>query len=159
MGGGVKKMFKANLLLFLFLVVGLIFGNSLVAASAGTLLVMKLLNSPMLLKIVERHALQWGLLFLLIAVMVPLTKDKVGGRELCQALVTPAGLVALVGGVIAAYLCGQGLSLLFLKPEVIVGLVLGTVLGVSFFKGVPVGPLAAAGLTAILLKLFGLLSK
>ncbi|HHT48403.1 MAG TPA: DUF441 domain-containing protein [Firmicutes bacterium] len=154
-----KKLFKANLLLLVFLVVGLVFGNSLVAASAGSLLVMKLLNSSMLMKIVERHALQWGLLFLLIAVMVPLTKEKIGGKELLQIIATPAGLVAIIGGIAAAYLCGQGLGLLHIKPEVMVGLVIGTVLGVSFFKGVPVGPLAAAGLTAVLLKLLGLVTK
>ena len=63
MGGGVKKMLKANLVLFLFLFIGLFFGNSLVAASAGTLLVLKLLNSPMMLTVLERHSLQWGCFF------------------------------------------------------------------------------------------------
>ena len=152
-------MLQANLVLFSFLVLGLLFGNSLVAASAGSLLVIKLLNSPALLKIVERHALQWGLLFLLIAVMVPFAKDKIGGKELVQIMISPSVLVAVVGGMIAAYLCGQGLGLLHFKPEVMVGLVIGTVLGVSFFKGVPVGPLAAAGLTAVLLKILGLGQK
>ncbi len=152
-------MLKANLVLFSLLVIGLLFGNSLVAASAGTLLVIKLLDSPALLNIVEKHALQWGLLFLLIAVMVPLTKDKIGGKELCQMLVSPAGLVAIVGGILAAYLCGQGLNLLHWNPEVMIGLVIGTVLGVAFFKGAPVGPLAAAGLSAVLLKLLGLTQK
>ena len=152
-------MLKANLVLFSLLVIGLLFGNSLVAASAGTLLVIKLLDSPALLNIVEKHALQWGLLFLLIAVMVPLTKEKIGGKELCQMLVSPAGLVAIVGGILAAYLCGQGLNLLHLNPEVMIGLVIGTVLGVAFFKGAPVGPLAAAGLSAVLLKLLGLTQK
>ena len=159
MGGGVKKMLKANLVLFLFLFIGLFFGNSLIAASAGTLLVLKLLNSPVVLTVLERHALQWGLLFLLIAVMVPLTKDQSAGKELFQVLLTPAGLVAVVGGIAAAYLSGQGLGLLYFKPEIMIGLVLGTVLGVSFFKGVPVGPLAAAGLAAVLLKLIGLVQK
>ncbi|HEY8392948.1 MAG TPA: DUF441 domain-containing protein [Capillibacterium sp.] len=159
MGGGVKILFQTNLLLFFFLALGLIFGNSLVAASAGTLLVLKLLNSPVLLKIVENHALQWGLLFLLIAVMAPLTGGKDGGRELFKILVSPAGLVALAGGMLAAYLCGQGLGLLRLRPEVMIGSVFGIVLGVSFLKGAPVGPLAAAGLTAILLKLLGLSAK
>ena len=62
-GGGVKNLLKGNLLLFLFLALGLIFGNSLVAASAGSLLVLKLLNSPVLIKVVERHALEWGCFF------------------------------------------------------------------------------------------------
>jgi uncharacterized membrane protein (DUF441 family) len=159
MGGGVKKMLKANLVLFLFLFIGLFFGNSLVAASAGTLLVLKLLNSPMMLTVLERHSLQWGLLFLLIAVMVPLSKEQSSGKMLFQVLLTPAGLAAVVGGIAAAYLSGQGLGLLHFKPEILLGLVLGTVLGVSFFKGMPVGPLAAAGLAAVLLKLMGLAQK
>lgn len=154
-----KNLLKGNLLLFLFLALGLIFGNSLVAASAGSLLVLKLLNSPVLIKVVERHALEWGLLFLLMAVMAPLTGIKDGGRELLKILLTPAGLAALAGGMLAAYLCGQGLGLLRLWPEVLVGLVLGIVLGVSVLKGAPVGPLAAAGLTALLLKLLGLSPK
>lgn len=149
-------MLKANLVLFLFFVIGLLFGNSLVAASAGSLLVIKLLNSPALANILEKHALQWGLLFLLIAVMLPLTKEKIDGKELLHMLVTPVGLVAMVGGILAAYLCGQGLSLLHLNPGILIGMVIGTVLGVAFFKGVPVGPLAAAGLTAVLLKLLRL---
>jgi uncharacterized membrane protein (DUF441 family) len=135
---------------------GLLFGNSLVAASAGSLLIIKLLNSPLLSNILEKHALQWGLLFLLIAVMVPLTKEKIGGKELLQMLVTPVSLIAIVGGILAAYLCGQGLSLLHFNPGILIGMVIGTVLGVAFFKGVPVGPLAAAGLTAVLLKMLGL---
>ena len=94
-----------------------------------------------------------------MAVMAPLTGIKDGGRELLKILLTPAGLAALAGGMLAAYLCGQGLGLLRLWPEVLVGLVLGIVLGVSVLKGAPVGPLAAAGLTALLLKLLGLSPK
>ncbi|NLM37805.1 MAG: DUF441 domain-containing protein [Firmicutes bacterium] len=152
-------MLKANLVLFLFLCLGLFFGNSLVAAGAGTLLVLKLLNSPVLLAVLERHALQWGLLFLLIAVMVPLAKDQSGWRALIQVLFSPTGLAAVAGGITAAYLSGEGLGLLSFQPEIMVGLVIGTVLGVFFFKGMPVGPLAAAGLTAVLLKLMGLAQK
>lgn len=159
MGGGVKLMLKANLVLFFFFCTGLVFGNSLVAASAGTLLVLKLLNSPLLLAILERHALQWGLLFLLIAVLLPFTKDQSSGKGLLAVLLTPTGVVAVVGGITAAYLSGQGLGLLHLKPEIIIGLILGTILGVFFCKGIPVGPLAAAGLTAVLLKLLGLIEK
>lgn len=152
-------MLKANLVLFALFVLGMFSGNSLVAASAGSLLVIKLLKTPFLLEVVERHSLEWGLLFLLLAVMVPFAKDKVGAKELLQTFVTPVGLLSILGGTIATYLCGQGLGLLNLQPEMMVGLVIGTVIGVSFFKGIPVGPLAAAGLTAILLKLFELVKK
>jgi uncharacterized membrane protein (DUF441 family) len=34
-----------------------------------------------------------------------------------------------------------------------VGLVIGSIMGIIFLRGVPVGPLMAAGITAFLLKL------
>jgi len=155
----VKIMLKANLVLVALFLLGMLAGNSLLAASAGSLLVIKLLKTPFLLEVAERHALEWGLLFLLIAVMVPLARDKIGGKEIIQSFVTPVGLLSLLGGTIATYLCGQGVGLLQERPEVMAGLVVGTVIGVTFLKGIPVGPLAAAGLTAILLRLFELVKK
>jgi uncharacterized membrane protein (DUF441 family) len=152
-------MFKANLILFALFTIGMIAGNSLVAASAGTLLVIKIMKTPFLLEVAERHSLEWGLLFLLIAVMVPFARDQAGWEEIARTFTTPVGLLSILGGIIATYLCGQGMGLLNVQPEIIVGLVIGTVLGVSFLKGIPVGPLAAAGLTALLLKILGLAER
>lgn len=35
------------------------------------------------------------------------------------------------------------------EPQVIAGLLIGTVLGVAFLRGVPVGPLIAAGILSL----------
>lgn len=149
-------MNAGKLILTILLLLGMAFKNNLVAASAGTLLVLKLVNLPSALKTLERHSLEWGLLFLLLAVMVPFALDKIGFREIGRTFLTPVGIAAILGGLLAAYLCGQGVILLQWKPEIMVGLVIGTLLGVAFLKGFPVGPLAAAGLAALLLHLFGL---
>ena len=149
-------MNAGKLILTILFLLGMVFRNNLVAASAGTLLVIKLVNLPSALKVLERHSLEWGLLFLLLAVMVPFALDKIGFQEIGRTFFTPVGVVAIVGGVLAAYLCGQGVILLQWKPEIMAGLVIGTLLGVSFLKGSPVGPLAAAGLAALLLHFFGL---
>lgn len=152
-------MVRANLILLSLFLLGIIFGNNLIAAGAGTLLVVKLINIPALLGVVERHSLEWGLLFLLIAVMVPFAQEKVGWKEIGRSLTTPVGLLAVLGGALATYLCGQGVALLKWQPEIMVGLVVGTLIGVAFLKGIPVGPLAAAGLTAIILNILGLGKK
>jgi uncharacterized membrane protein (DUF441 family) len=152
-------MIRANLMLLSMFLLGMIFGNNLIAASAGTLLVIKLIKLPSLLGVVERHCLEWGLLFLLITVMVPFAQEKVGFKEMMTSFTNPVGLVAILGGALATYICGQGVALLNWRPEVMAGLVIGTVLGVALLKGMPVGPLAAAGLTAVILNLFGLNKK
>lgn len=152
-------MLRANMILVALLFLGILFSNNLVAAGAGTLLVLKLVNLSSLLEIAENKALEWGLLFLLIAVMAPFAREKVGLKEICQSFTTPVGLLSILGGILATCLCGQGVILLKWRPEIMVGLVIGTVIGVSFLKGIPVGPMAAAGLTAIILNLLGLNKK
>ncbi|MCO6560559.1 MAG: DUF441 family protein, partial [Gilliamella sp.] len=36
-------------------------------------------------------------------------------------------------------------------PTIINGLIIGTLIGVAFFKGIPVGPLIAAGILSLLI--------
>lgn len=152
-------MVHDNLLLLVILALGLIFNNNLVAAGAGSLLVLKLIKLNTVLLLLERRALDVGLLFLLVAVLIPFSLDKVGVKDIWQTFQTTRGWLAVTGGVVAAYLCGQGLVLLQVQPEVVVGLVVGTVIGVSLLKGIPVGPLAAAGVTALLFNLLGLAKR
>jgi uncharacterized membrane protein (DUF441 family) len=149
-------MIQDNLLLLVILAMGLVFNNNLVAAGAGSLLVLKLIKLQIVLQLLERRALDLGLLFLLIAVLAPFALDQVGVKDIWQTFQTLRGWLAVVGGVTAAYLCGQGLILMQLQPEVVVGMVVGTIIGVSLLKGIPVGPLAAAGVTALLFNLLGL---
>lgn len=149
-------MVQDNLLLLVIFTLGLTFNNNLIAAGAGSLLVLKLVRMQSILLLLERRAVDVGLLFLLIAVLVPFSLDRVGLGEIMNTFRSLKGLIAVFGGIGAAYLCGQGLVLLQVEPEVVVGLVVGTVIGVSLLKGIPVGPLAAAGITAILFNLLGI---
>ncbi len=149
-------MIQDNLLLLIILMIGLVFNNHLIASAAGSLLVLKLTKLHSLLYLFERRAIDVGLLFLLIAVLIPFALERVGIKDIWLTFQSLPGIIAVVGGIAAAYLCGQGLILLQLQPEVVVGLVLGTVIGVSLLKGIPVGPLAAAGVTAILLNILGI---
>ena len=152
-------MIQDNLLLLILLVIGLLFNNHLIASAAGSLLVLKLIKLQSILYLFERRAIDIGLLFLLIAVLVPFALDRIGIKDIWLTFQSIPGVIAVIGGIVAAYLCGQGLVLLQLQPEVVVGLVIGTVIGVSLLKGIPVGPLAAAGVTALLLNILGIGKK
>ncbi len=152
-------MFQDNLLLIIILALGLVFNNNLVAASAGSLLVLKFIKLRTILFLLERRAVDIGLLFLLVAVLTPFALDKVKVVDIWKTFQSIQGISAVIGGIAAAYLCGQGMALLQIRPEIVVGLVVGTIIGVSLLKGIPVGPLAAAGVTAIILNLLGLGKK
>lgn len=145
----------APLALLLALGIGLLAHNRLVAAAATLLLVVRLTGLTEALRFLADRSLELGLVLLTVAVLAPLAVERTSLADLGRLLTTLPGWLALVGGAVATCVNGQGVDLLKDRPEVVGGLLLGTVVGVVFLKGIPVGPLTAAGVTALLLRLLG----
>ena len=55
-------------------------------------------------------------------------------------------LTAFAVGILVAWLAGRGVPLMSTRPELVTGLLVGTIIGVAFLGGIPVGPLIAAGI-------------
>ena len=53
----------------------------------------------------------------------------------------------------------KGVGLLSGQPEITVALVIGTIMGVVFFKGIAAGPVIASGITFCILKVLELFLK
>lgn len=143
--------------LVVLILIGILGRSNIIATSACLLLVLKLTNLEKFYPLLERRGLEMGLLFLTISVLVPFASGKVSFQEITSSFLTISGILALLGGALATYMNGQGLNLLQIQPQMMVGLVVGSIIGIVFFKGVPVGPLMAAGLTAFFLQLLRLM--
>lgn len=140
--------------LVLVLLAGVVGRNPLVIMAAGLLLVIAVVPLGPVLTTLERHSVQVGLTLLIIGLLAPFATGRLGLAHMLAGLKGPLGLSALIGGALSAYMCAKGLILLELEPEIIVGLVAGTIIGVAAFSGIPVGPLAAAGLTAVIYEIW-----
>ena len=68
---------------------------------------------------------------------------------LLHSFVNWKSLIAIAVGVFVSWLGGRGVTLMSSQPSLVAGLLVGTVLGVALFRGVPVGPLIAAGLVSL----------
>lgn len=145
---------QAELILMALVMIGIVGRSSIIATAASVLLIIKLLRLDAYLPLVERRGLELGLLFLTMAVLVPFALEKVTWKDVLSMFTSPPGILAIVGGALATFMNGKGLALLQWDPQIIVGLVIGSIFGILFLKGIPVGPLMAAGITAILVKLF-----
>ena len=62
-------------------------------------------------------------------------------------------------GILVAVLSRYGISQLAAVPQVTVMLVIGTILGVVFLKGVAAGPVIASGMAYVIISLLGLSFK
>ncbi|KAB2953889.1 DUF441 domain-containing protein [Heliorestis acidaminivorans] len=147
-------MHGGTLLLLIVIAIGIFARSPLTVMATVAILILHLLGWHGWLHWAERHGVNMGLFMLTLAMLAPFATGKVGFKEVYQTFVSVPGLIALAGGVIATNLNKQGIELLHGEPQIIVGMILGSLLGIVFFGGVPVGPLMAGGLTALALTIY-----
>lgn len=145
-----------NLFLLILLGMGIVGQNNLVSVSSAALLLLRLLNLQQVLPYLEGPGLQLGLTLLILSIVTPFASGNMGVADAVKSVLRPTGAVTFICGIVGAYLGAQGVQILQNRPEATLGLVLGTIVGATFFRGIPVGPLVAAGMAAVLLQFFGL---
>ncbi|BAN97786.1 hypothetical protein E05_30200 [Plautia stali symbiont] len=123
--------------------------NSAVTISILILLVIKLTPLAQFFPYVEKQGIQIGIIILTVAVMAPLASGTLPASSLLKSFANWQSIVAIIVGVFVAWLSGRDVSLMSVQPSVIGGLLISTVIGVAFFRGVPVGPLIAAGIVSL----------
>jgi uncharacterized membrane protein (DUF441 family) len=144
---------NGEIVLVALIIVGLLGRSPIITTAACLLLIVKLIHFQRFLPVIERRGLEFGLLFLTMAVLVPFASGKMQMKDVISPLTSWTGWFALVGGAAATYLNSKGLDLLKIDPQLIVGLVIGSIAGIVLLRGIPVGPLMAAGLTALMMKI------
>ena len=133
------------------LILGVVGHNSTVTYAAVIVLVLKILaqisGQAIILEWMGGHGLTLGIIILTAAVLVPIADGTVTVQTIIESFKTPIGIVAVTAGLLAAISGGVGVPLMQSNPNVIPALIVGTMAGVFFFKGIAVGPLIAAGFT------------
>ncbi len=148
---------EINLTLLVIGVLGVIVKNDSLIIAGFLLLLLRLFRLDSLLYTVDNYAVRVGIILIMVGVLSPLATGKLQLAGLKEALVNPLAIVALVMGVAVTQFTREGLNLMEINPQITINLVLGVVLGVAFFKGVPSGPLIASGITAVIYKLLSFL--
>ncbi|MBV7388691.1 DUF441 domain-containing protein [Pasteurellaceae bacterium TAE3-ERU1] len=141
---------SSTLLLLALLMLGLFSHNSAITIASITLLIVAHTPLTHLLPWIDKSAVNIGIIILTVGVLSPLVSGKVQLAGL-STFFSWKMLLAISIGVAVAWLGGRGVNLMQGQPDVIPGLIIGTVAGVAFLKGVPVGPLIAAGLLSLFL--------
>ncbi|AIQ59057.1 DUF441 domain-containing protein [Paenibacillus borealis] len=144
-------MDMTSLLLLGLAALGIISSNSPVTIAMVVLLLIRVLGLQQAFPWLEKYGLTIGIIILTIGVMTPLASGKISLQTIGQSFLHWKSLAAIGIGILVAYLGGRGAVLMGSQPTIVAGLLIGTVIGVAFFKGVPVGPLIAAGILSLLI--------
>jgi len=146
------SQFDLNLLVLLVLLAcGIFSHNTAVTIAAAVLIVLKITPLNELLPYVQQHGLNIGIIILTIGVLTPIASGKIPGDSILKSFLSWKSLLAIAIGLFVAWLGGRGVKLMSSQPDVVAGLLIGTVAGVAVLRGVPVGPLIAAGILSLLI--------
>ncbi|MFZ7945734.1 DUF441 domain-containing protein [Neobacillus sp. 19] len=150
---------ESFLFLLLLLVIGFIAKNSSLMIAIAVLLLLKISGmDAKSFTFLQTKGINWGVTIITIAVLAPIASGDIGFKDLSGAFKTPFAWIALISGMLVALLAKGGVKLLADDPQITTALVLGTILSVSIFKGVAVGPLIGAGIAYAAMRIFGLFS-
>lgn len=139
-----------NLIVLLVLVAcGIFSHNSAVTIAAAVLIVFKITPLSEFFPLLQQHGLNIGIVILTIGVLTPIASGKIPGEAILKSFLSWKSLLAIAIGVFVAWLGGRGVKLMTHQPNIVAGLLIGTVAGVALLRGVPVGPLIAAGVLSL----------
>ena len=124
---------------------GVISQNNSITISATVLLLMQQTVLVQFVPLVEKHGLNIGIIFLTVGVLSPLVSGRVQVPPVAEFLNFKI-IASVLIGIFVAWLAGRGVFLMGQQPVLVAGLLIGTVIGVAFMGGIPVGPLIAAGI-------------
>lgn len=139
------------LVLLVLLACGIFSHNTAVTIAAAALIVLKITPLNELLPYVQQHGLNIGIIILTIGVLARIASGKIPGDSILKSFLSWKSLLAITIGLFVAWLGGRGVKLMSSQPDVVAGLLIGTVAGVAVLRGVPVGPLIAAGILSLLI--------
>lgn len=141
-----------NLLVLLILLgFGVFSRNTAIIIAIGVLIVIKLTPLAEFFPYIQQHGLNIGIIILTIGVLAPIASGKLSGESILKSFISIKSLLAIAVGLLVAWLGGRGVKLMTHQPDVVAGLLIGTVAGVALLRGVPVGPLIAAGILSLLI--------
>lgn len=139
------------MVLLVLLAVGVVSHNSAVTIAAAVLIVFKITPLSEFFPLLQQHGLNIGIIILTIGVLTPIASSKIPGDAILKSFLHWKSLMAIAVGMFVAWLGARGVSLMSNQPNIVAGLLIGTVAGVAVLRGVPVGPLIAAGILSLLI--------
>lgn len=137
--------------LIVLLACGVLSHNSSITIASAVLIAVRISPLDQYFPFLQTHALSVGITILTIGVLTPIASGKIPGEMILKSFMSYKSILAIVIGLIVAWLGGRGVKLMSSQPDVVAGLLIGTVAGVALLRGVPVGPLIAAGLLSLLI--------
>lgn len=140
-----------DILISLLLVLSIATKNKSMTISLATLLLVKYTFGESLLNKFSQYGLTVGVIILTIGLLSPLALGKYDFNQIKEVVLSRDGIIGLLAGVTVAILGSKGVAVSEINVQLLLGVIFGTIIGVAFFKGNPVGPIIGSGFAYVVI--------
>ncbi len=141
-------MSQAGITLLAILVISVIFKDLILASAAGSLFVITLLVDKSTLSVAGKPAFSIGIFFLMLFILMPVASERVRFTDLVDQLGNVQFFLAMGTAAAISFFGGRGVTYMQ-QSHILFAVVLGTLIGVLFLKGLPAGLVIAAGIVSV----------
>lgn len=146
-----------KLLLLGIIFLSLIGKNKPMTIGGIIVLILSFINNQSLNRYLKDNLIDIGLIFLMVWLLLPIIDNNTQIHN-PKAFININGIVSFLCGLFVVTVAGKGLSYLNANTPAIGGIILGSIIGVLFFDGIPVGMLTASGIAYLIIKIIKVLS-
>lgn len=143
----------SKIILIVLFILSLINKNKSLTGAAFIIFVISLIDNGKSAEFIEKHFMNLGMTFLMIWMLVPLIKQTSVESININQLLNLRSIISIIAGISAVLVASKGVTFLKLNSDTMPGILIGSIIGVTFLGGVPVGPLIASGMVFGILKL------
>ena len=150
-----------NRVLLLFLIcISIIAKNKPLLVGSTVVLILSFFDKYYIAKIDKNMFLNGGLMLLMIWMLMPLIQSN-GSYSFydIKNYLNIDWLVSFLSGFFIVIIAARGLDLLNSNPSILIGVIVGSIIGVTFFGGIPVGILTGSRIAYLIIKLLKIIFK
>jgi uncharacterized membrane protein (DUF441 family) len=146
-----------KIIILALVIISFITKNKNLGIAALIVFAVSISGSEKLVNAVEKYCMDIGMIFLMMWMLIPLIKMETSNGGGFKSLLTLNGAVSFLAGVVVVLLAAKGVDFTKGSADVLSGVVIGSIVGVSLLGGVPVGPLIASGIAYEIVKLINII--
>ena len=140
------EQYWTQILLSIVLLLSVATKNRPMAISAAVILLLKLVRADRPLEYLAKNGISWGVILITLGFLAPIVLGRYSLGDIKTIFLKFDGIVGFFAGISVALLGAKGIEIGPINTNLTLGVIIGTFVGVAFFKGTPVGPLIGSGI-------------
>lgn len=145
---------KNQIVLICLIFISILAKNKTMTIAGIIVFILAFIDNDTIIQFTKDYFLNIGTTILTIWILIPLIDNSKNKNILnLKNLLNIHGIISLISGFLVVIIASKGVKYLNNNIYALSGILLGSIIGVTFFNGIPVGILTGSGIAFLIIKI------